>query len=206
MLRDYVNSLIRLGYKIYELQHAYRINGIVDIYKSGRCVYDKRTNQYFKCSSEEVAIKMTGDLIKGTKPQDNFKKRKNGISYQEFSNNKMKFNAVEAHIGLDSLLNESHAEDYHWRNNQETSDSHMYMIFHRDTVKIGKSKDVAKRVKELSTALSHDVTVFIFPGRGHMETKMHQIFKEYRTSREWFTTCHRIKRFANIYGEKTKNK
>jgi hypothetical protein len=200
MVKKFVDELRSSGYSIYEMQHAYRINGVVDIYKSGTCVYDKVNHKYHKFNSPELAINLTQDLCRNHKPAENFKKAKHGITYKEFKNNK-RFNPAQFYERLDLLLNEHHAEDYHWKLNETTGEYDMYIIFHRDTAKIGKSKDVIKRVKELQTALSHEVTVYRFAGKGHMENTMHKIFKEFKLNREWFRSDHRIKRFARVYGE-----
>lgn len=189
-IQHFVETLIKDGYSMLELSHAFRINGFLDLYKGGKCVYHKLNNQYHKFTSEDNAILYVRETITGSTAVPDFKKAKHGITYQEFRHAK--------YMADDS----SHAEDYHWRLDEEASDTDMYIIFHRDTAKIGRTKDISKRIKQLQTGLSHSVEVYLFKGKGHMERKMHDIFSSFKTNREWFKADYRIYRFANKYGTK----
>lgn len=216
MIDEYLDRLSKQGYSIYHMKHAYRINGIVDLYKHGNCVYDKRNNTYHKFDTLELAMQFAEKSVHGTKPEPNFKQNNGKISYKEFKRNE--FNAGMVHKTMSARdriihtilhgkpleLQETHAEDYHWRLNEETTDCDMYIVFHRDMAKIGKSKNVRNRIEALSTGLSHEVTVYRFPGRGHMEAVMHRVFKEFRSKGEWFYANERIVRFAKKYGKEFK--
>lgn len=185
---EFVDTLRNDGYKVLELKHAFRINGFLDLYKGGKCVYNKLTNQYHKFGGEDNAILCVKETIVGSEVVPDFKKAKHGITYQEWKNTKYRTDES------------THAEDYHWRIDDTESDTDMYFIFHRDTAKIGKTKNIQKRVKQLQTALSHELDIYLFKSKGHMEGKMHQLFTEYKINREWFKADYRLFRFAKKYG------
>lgn len=187
-IRHFVDQLFNDGYTVTELQHGFRINGFIDIYKGGKTVYNKHTNIYHRFSNEEESIEFTKQSIVGTEKVPDFKKAKNGMTWQEFKHQ------------MSIISDSSHAEDYHWRVNDNITDSDLYIVFHRDTAKIGKSKNVNQRLKQLKTGLSHSPEMFVFKGKGHLEKVLHQIFSEFKTSREWFVADYRIFRFAKKYG------
>jgi len=187
-IQQFVETLIKDKYNVLELSHAFRINGFLDLYKGGKCVYNKLTNEYKKFTSEDNAMLFVRESITGSTAVPDFKKAKHGITYQEFRHAK--------YMNDDS----SHAEDYHWRLDKDLTGTDMYIIFHRDTAKIGKTKDIEKRIKQLQTGLSHSIEVYLFKGKGHMERKMHEIFSCFKTNREWFKADYRIFRFAKKYG------
>lgn len=187
-LEEFINNLEDDGNEIVRLQHAYRVNGSLDIYRRAYTLYIKQENKYLKYKTEEEMISAVKSIITELPRVQNFKQLKNGMGYREFKMKKY------------SIKDSSHAEDYHWKLDETTSEDHMYFIFHRDTAKIGRTKDIKKRISQLKTALSHDYEVFIFKGKGHMEKKMHQVFSDFRTSREWFRRDYRMVRFAKKYG------
>jgi hypothetical protein len=188
-IHELISSLSEDGIEVLEMRHAFRLNGVMDVYKFENVVFRKDLNEYNRFKSKEEVARYVKDTIGGIERQKNFKQVKNGMSIQEFR--------YEMYKTKDS----SHAEDFHWRIDEQVSEDHMYFIFHRDTVKIGRSKDVKKRLASLKTALSHDLEAYLFKNKGHMEKKLHHVFSKFKTKREWFRVDYRIKRFAVKYGE-----
>lgn len=187
-LEEFINNLEDDGNEILRLQHAYRVNGNLDIYRRAYTLFLKSKNEYLKFNTEEEMISSVKAIITDLPRVQNFKQLKNGMGYREFKMKKY------------SIKDSSHAEDYHWSLDDKTGEDDMYFVFHRDTAKIGRTKDIKKRLSQLKTALSHDYQVYLFKGKGHMERKMHNVFLEFRTSREWFKRDYRMVRFAKKYG------
>ncbi len=182
-----------LGYTILEMDHAYRINGIVDVYKKGFKVYNKSANIYIQAKTAENRLNIILDILQNRPPECAFKKAKHGISYQEFKNNKKR---------LLTNIEISHAEDYHWKQNIDiVSLDHLYFLFHEGFVKIGRSKDIENRILQLKTALSGAYNLFYIPNKGHLEKILHNCFKEFKTEREWFTSAMRIKLFVDKHAK-----
>lgn len=191
-LSSFIDSIEHDGYSILRLKHAYRINGGLDIYRRSYTVFTKSDNKYHKYKTEDDMLSSVKSMLVNLPKVDNYKQAKNGIGYREFKQ------------VMYSQKDSSHAEDFHWRINEYSSDDHMYFLFHRDTTKIGRTKNINRRIKALSTSLSHDYNVFLFNNKGHMEKVMHMVFAEFRTSREWFKSDYRMIRFAEKYGIKIK--
>jgi len=66
-IQHFVETLIKDGYSMLELSHAFRINGFLDLYKGGKCVYHKLNNQYHKFTSEDNAILYVRETITGSR-------------------------------------------------------------------------------------------------------------------------------------------
>ena len=69
---------------------------------------------------------------------------------------------------------------------------HLYIIQSAVTgaVKIGRSNDVEKRLKQLQTGSSYRLVLLAkFDNQGHMEAFLHRKFEKYKSSMqgEWFT-------------------
>lgn len=187
-LEKLIDTIEYDGNTILRLKHAYRVNGNLDIYRRSYTLYIRSKNEYRKFNTEDEMIQAVKSIVTELPRVENFKQMKNGMGYREFKMQKY------------ALKDSSHAEDYHWSVDDQFGEDHMYFVFHRDTAKIGRTKDIQNRLKQLKTALSHDYQVYIFRGKGHMEKKMHHVFSEFRTSREWFKRDYRMVRFANKYG------
>lgn len=99
------------------------------------------------------------------------------------------------------------AEDYHWKNNiDKTSLDHLYLLFYDNTVKIGRTKNIKSRIKQLKTGFSKEFKYYVFENKGFLEKTLHNCFSEFRLNGEWFEKCSRIERFLNQYHkEKTFN-
>ena len=166
-----------------EMQHAVRINGCIDIYLNGFKVYDKKRNKYLSFDSKQEAIKQASILAEKYGVMSAFKKTKKGkMTYKEFKYNKR-----------DSL-----AEYYHWKNNKEKSSDSLYFIKCGIYVKIGRSKNILNRIKQLSTGMPEKAVLLAsFNNLGCIERTMHRCFKELKTKEkgEWFFYNDRIKSF-----------
>lgn len=76
------------GVEITELSHAYRINGVVDIYKSSLTVYEIPQNKYHKPDNPTQMFALAIELVKKHPKREPFKKTAKGrVSYQEFKHN-----------------------------------------------------------------------------------------------------------------------
>lgn len=188
----FIKSLKDNGLQVILMKHGYRVNGGIDIYKQGKTVFIKENNEYKKFDSVDEMQSFVLSIVNKIKRVDNFKKRKYGISYAEFKNNM--WNDKDSSV----------AEDYQWNNDKNISEDHMYFIFQIDTVKIGRTKDIDTRIKELLTGLPYDPVVYLFSGKGHLEKNIHRVFDQFRINREWFLSDNRIKAFAYKYGKEHK--
>lgn len=178
---------LKNDYRVTELQHAFRINGVIDIWKNGNKIYDIVANKYIDPVSPIDLEKIANSLLLKYPEKEDFKKGKNGISYQEFKNTihlqKYQYDSVQP-------------EDYHWGQfNLNTSKDHLYFAIIEDKVKIGRSKNPKGRMSEMSTAMFKKPKVYVFNNKGFMETKLHHIFSDFRLHGEWFTFDLRIQHF-----------
>lgn len=67
-------------------------------------------------------------------------------------------------------------------------------------LKIGRSKNPSKRIKDLSTGLADKwELLYVEENKGFMESKLHSIFEEDKTSgaKEWFYESRRILKFID---------
>lgn len=104
---------------------------------------------------------------------------------------------------MKTIYEEIDAADYLFRNNKEkTSEDHLYFLVTEGKVKIGKSKNIESRMKQLQTALSNDYCCYCFHNKGFLETKLHRIYKEFRLRGEWFVLNNNISRFIERYNER----
>lgn len=181
------------GVEITEMAHAYRINGIVDLYKNSITVYSIKENKYSKIQSDAEKILYVTELLIKYQKQEPFKKTGTGrVSYQEF-----KYNSWKSSVAVDDG---NDAEDYHWKQNAyKTGDDDLYFLLCGGKIKIGRSKDPGNRIKELSTGLSTKYTAYVFGGKGFMENTLHKCFAEFNTAREWFEDNARLRRFIRRY-------
>ena len=72
-------------------------------------------------------------------------------------------------------------------------------------VKIGYSKDVTKRIKELQTASPTPIKVLaVLPGGYKTERELHNLFYKHRKEGEWFKLVREIKYFLRAIRENPK--
>lgn len=184
-------ELLKQTYRVTELDHAFRVNGVIDIFKVYNTVYEIPKNCYHRGLNNRSLEELANKLILIHPEQPDFKKAKNGITYQEFKNN---LKREKFHI--DAV----HAEDHHWKEHFcDKFDDHLYFAIVEDKVKIGRSISPTNRMKGLKTGLFKDPKVYVFYNKGGMETKMHHLFSAFRLKGEWFKFDMRIQRFLKKY-------
>lgn len=171
-----------------ELKHAYRVNGLFDLFKGSSTIYDNVNKKYVKSLTDDERFLWCQRMISIHPSKDAFQKLDTGrISYQEFKHN-LHVNRVE-----DVNVNSA---DYHWNQNKGVEcEEDLYFLIHNDDLKIGKSGDVRKRMKQLSTGLSSGYGCYVFRGKGFLEKKLHMCFSKYRKRGEWFEYSDEIKRW-----------
>lgn len=180
---------LREVFDCHEMQHAFRFNGVVDVYKKGDMVYNKKENTYNKFLSVEDMEMCVMEILRKY-PPEGFYEVKGKPTYKDL---KRKILPV-----ADNKLDSFRPADYHWEQNiSETSDDHLYFLFHAGFVKIGRSKNMQSRIKQLKTSLSCDYECFLIEGKGFMEKKMHHIFEDFRENGEWFSDDVSIRLFIN---------
>lgn len=181
-------------------QHAYRVNGIVDIYKKSGTVYDRKKNQYHKFTEIKPLEEFVFNVL--SRPIIN----KPTISKQQVI--KVEKKTTTTKITYKQLVSEvipkanndhlaAKPEDYHWFKNQEKGNDDLYFIFHNEFVKIGRSRDMLRRISQLKTSFSCEYHCYLMYGKGFMEKKMHHIFSEYRKAGEWFAEHPRMREFIS---------
>jgi len=64
-----------------------------------------------------------------------------------------------------------------------------------NTLKIGRSKNISARLKQLQVATSHELNLlYEIKGKGFMEKELHSRFNDIRLTGEWFRNDGRIKK------------
>ena len=180
--------------KIHPFQHAYRLNGVVDIYKHGFCVYDRVNNIYHKLQKIADVFSLAKKILSENKTRDTFDSRKNGqITYKTFQ--KRKENS------------DWRPENNHWDlNKDKISDDHLY--FASDglgRLKIGRSKNPKQRIKHINTSNASNVElVMIARNKGCIEKNMHSCFSGLKIKGEWFSYSSRFDDFMK-YVRKNNN-
>lgn len=176
-------ELKNAGYEVITLKHAYRVNGVVDIWFSGRMLFDLTKKQYIKVKSPIKQLIAAHEIIESNEKRDPFKKlESNRMSYQEFKNKKDKIRP----------------EYYHWNNDRNESSDYLYFIRVGVNVKIGRSKNPKQRLSSLKTAMADKPALVLdVQGKGHMEKILHGCFSEFRKEGEWFFFSQEIKDFVN---------
>lgn len=77
--------------ELYNLQHATRLNGVVDVWKNHKTVYCIPDNEYknFEEENNSKKIKYIKECLEKHEKRNPIKKLKSGrMSYQEFINNR----------------------------------------------------------------------------------------------------------------------
>jgi len=202
----FINLIIeqRDIYSVKHLQHAIRVNNTIDIYRQGRGVFDLKkaiyinfeTNKEFESYFYNAIEKEKKRLIQVD--EDNKLKKEHKITDNK-SLKALREKLEQAKLEAASNL----PEYYHYKNNLDlVSKDNMYFLFHNGFVKIGRSKDVQKRLNQLKTSLSCAYSVYVFECKGDLERKYHHVFSEYKQTREWFFADNRIKEFIKrMYNE-----
>jgi uncharacterized protein YrrD len=87
LIRLLITAFKADGAEVEELQHGYRINGVMDIMKSKLTVYDINNHKYHRCIEFSELEPIITDILMNNKKRE-FKKTATGnISYKEFKHN-----------------------------------------------------------------------------------------------------------------------
>lgn len=101
---------------------------------------------------------------------------------------------------MDNAIEFVNPEDYHWISNlANTSEDHLYFLFYQDSIKIGRAKNVEKRMKQLKTSFSKSFEYYVFENKGFMEKVLHDCFSVFRLNGEWFENHSRFSKFMKRY-------
>jgi hypothetical protein len=174
---------------VYEMQHCYRINGIVDIYKHGFCVYDKVNNLYHKFDKIADVCSMALKLLSTNEPQEVF-------SSVNKSSGKISYKAFKQRMAVADWR----PEEDHWKTHKDkVSEDHLYFATDgMNRVKIGRSNNPWKRIKTMNTGNASDVQLLcVVKNKGCLEKNFHSCFSKLNITREWFSYTSRIDDFIN---------
>lgn len=179
-----IMQLSNLNLEVTELKHAYRINGVVDVFRNLKTIYCIPENKYFTIEDNEI-VEFVISKTNAHEKREPFKKTDNGgMTYQQFKNEIHKSRFKE------------NAGDYHWKMNfDKRSDDHLYFLICGSRVKIGRSKDPKIRINTLKTGLSEGGFCYVFKNKGLLEYTLHKAFSKHHKSREWFDYHSDIKQF-----------
>lgn len=176
------------GVEVVELQHAFRLNGVIDIWKFTPTVFEIPNNKYttFRNKIEAFghAMKMYPVLGKRSAFRATEKGRK---TYQEFRQS----NSVDVF----------ESEYMHWKASaNKTSEDHLYFIANEiGEVKIGRSKNPKQRMSSIKTGSATNVVMLhIAPNKGCMEKQIHRCLEDIGLNGEWFAHTDRIDRFIEF--------
>jgi hypothetical protein len=186
---DLLLHLKSQNFDVVTMGHAYRVNGCVDIWFNGKTVFDKQANDYLNFETPQESIARAIQLATNYGKQQAFSltTARKRMSYQEFKHRKEEINPV--------------AEYYHWNNDKDFSEDCLYFIQSGINVKIGRSIDPKKRLKELSTGIAEKPKILlVVKNKGHMERKLHLYFSLWRIRKdaEWFQLSDQILKFINF--------
>ena len=178
-----ITELESKGIEVVKMGHAYRLNGVVDLWFNGRTLYNKKLNEYQNFNLTDNLIDKALSIVEMYPKENSFKTTKKGnISYQQFRHNKKIHKAAY----------------YHWDRNDSKSDDHLYFIKSGPHVKIGRSKNPKERMKSFMTALAMKPKLLhVVKNKGCLETTLHKSFKEHRMNGEWFNYHEDIQDFIS---------
>jgi hypothetical protein len=83
-----VLKYLKENYEVTELLHAYRINGVIDIYKKGNVIFVLPEKSYIRYHNEEEMTDISLAHLEYYPKREPFKKLTSGrMAYQEFKHN-----------------------------------------------------------------------------------------------------------------------
>lgn len=183
---EFANEIKSQGFDVIPLGHAYRINGVIDVWFNGRTLFNKKKNEYLNFDNREKLVSTALYLADQLGKHEAFSKtKKGGMTYQTFKHKETK----------------STAEYYHWENDKKTSEKHLYFIKSGVHVKIGMSSNPEKRLLELRTGTPEQPKIIlIVNNKGHMEKILHKCFSKWRVrgNGEWFMFSQQIQDFISF--------
>lgn len=92
------------GIEVVELKHAYRVNGVIDIWKDPRMVFEIPANKYTRFETSQEMVDFAVDALKLHGKRPTFKKLPTGrISMKEFRHNKAVLDYENRKAGIVAL-------------------------------------------------------------------------------------------------------
>lgn len=184
--KEFIESL-RSKYYLRELNHAFRMNEILDIFKGNENVFDNINKKHFKFKThEETEAFVTQFLIENKGSFGNLNSNSR-LSYGSFKN---RLNVAKNKTDIEQ------PEDMYWNQNIDSViESDLYFLFHNGFVKIGRTRNMQNRIKQLKTSLSSKYECFVVKGKGNLEKKFHFVFSEFAQNGEWFIEHKRMRSF-----------
>lgn len=180
---EFAREITERGFEVVTMGHAYRVNGVVDIWFNGRTLFDINKNDYKNYDNRERLVTEAIKIASSQPKKAPFKPVKSGrLSYQGFRHKEHK----------------PVAEYYHWQNDKKTSEDHLYFMKCGEAVKIGRSLDPNKRILGLKTGNPEEIEIlFVAQNKGHMESTLHRCFSDWkvRENSEWFSYSKQIQDF-----------
>lgn len=176
------------GVEIIELHHAFRLNGIVDLWKFHPVVFEIPINLETSFNDRTEAYNYAVKMLTVHEKRAAFKKTEKGrMAYQEFKHKK--------------VSNVFESEYMHWKaSGAKISEDHLYFVANEvGEVKIGRSKNPKQRLSDLKTGSATGLKMLhIAENKGCMEKQLHKCFEEIGLKREWFAHTERIDRFIEF--------
>jgi hypothetical protein len=172
------------------LNHAYRINGVLDVYKNLNrndeiVVFAIKHTLYHRFSRKVDAISFIKKFTSENGVEKTFSTKQNDkITFKSFMRNASKA--------------DWRPENYHWdaSKNEHSSDDLYFIHDDLNRIKIGRTSSVNKRIRELQTANPNKLKlVFTIKYKGMLERQLHICFSELRLTGEWFTYTSRFDDF-----------
>lgn len=106
---------------------------------------------------------------------------------------------LKTYLKENNIYKQVFQEDYLYKDFTTTNTDYLYFLILKDTVKIGRAKNVKERISGLSTAIPDNFIVYFIENKGDFEKTLHNCFKEFHKKGEWFLLNDRIKQFINNY-------
>lgn len=176
------------GIEVVELHHAFRLNGVIDLWKFEATVFELPTKEQKTFKDRNEAYKYAVKMLEVHEKRAAFKKTANGrIAYQEFKHTK--------------VSNVFEAEYMHWKAScNKVGEDHLYFIANEvGEVKIGRSKNPQQRLKDLNTSSATGLKLLhVASNKGVMERQLHKCFEDIALTGEWFAYTERIDRFIEF--------
>lgn len=180
---EFASEVKSQGFDVVTLGHAYRINGVIDIWFNGRTMFNLKKNQYSNFNDRKRLVSTALYLADQIGQHSAYKKTAKGnMAYKEFKN----------------LEKKPIAEYYHWDKDTESSAKHLYFIKSGVHVKIGRSLNPKKRLLSLRTGMPLKPQILlVVKNKGHMEMILHKCFSDWRIrgNGEWFMLSQQIQDF-----------
>lgn len=209
------------------LNHAYRLNGKVDVFKYGFCVYDLRRHKYTTLELRGEVFPFVQSILEGGEPievqvkKETQMKRKDPkpekveqlkptpVVKQEIKevvppkpkSTKITFQEFNKR----RQVADWRPEQYHWENfAEEKSEDHLYFIKDGDAIKVGRSLNPKKRLAQMQTGSKTKLyLLFVAENKGCLEKNIHSCLKGLHIRGEWYKFTPRVVDLLQFIYEKS---